>query len=172
MWVVCEVQQQKHHRQDCTGDLHHSFAGASVLIVEFDNCMLDSETASEFWAQTPQRSRFTERKTSVHIHRSKWALFKNLQPVQLVWKVLAVHLQFVPQYAPPFVTLCLAGFQALKKGTRCSTPPICTAVRLLFVPQYASHVYWRYFWENTRGWGFRRAPEQTLPLASSFLLEI
>ena len=28
-----------------------------------------------------------------------WALLRNPQPVQLVWKVLAVHLQLVPQYA-------------------------------------------------------------------------
>ena len=41
----------------------------------------------------------------------EWALFRNTQPVQLAWKVLAVHLQFVPQYPPPqFVTLRLAGF--------------------------------------------------------------
>ena len=33
------------------------------------------------------------------------------------------------------------------KRKRCSTPPICT-----------SHLYRRYFWENTRGWGFRKVP--------------
>ena len=38
----------------------------------------------------------------------------------------------------PFVSLCPPG----------STPPICTAVPLLFVLQYPSHLY--------RGWGFRK----------------
>ena len=42
---------------------------------------------------------------------------------------------------PPFVSLDLPGFEALKKGKPNSTPPICTAVRLPFVLQYASHLY-------------------------------
>ena len=68
---------------------------------------------------------------------------------------LAVHLPFPISTAvrSPFVTLCLAGFKALEKGKRRSTPPylygstptICTAVRLPFVLRYASHLYWRYF---------------------------
>ena len=95
---------------------------------------------------------------SIPPHPAVWSLNGNCsgspQPVQLVWKVLAVDLQFVPQYEPPFVTLCLAGFEALEKGKRRSTPPICTAVRLLFLPQYASHLYRRYFWENTRDAAF------------------
>ena len=53
----------------------------------------------------------------------------------------AVHLQFVRQYAPPFVSLYPPGFQALNKGKPKSTPLICTSVRLSFVPQYASHLY-------------------------------
>ena len=59
----------------------------------------------------------------------------------------------------PFVTLCLADFQALKTGKRRSTPPICTAVRLLFVPQCTSHLYWQYSWEDTSGRGFRKIPD-------------
>ena len=42
---------------------------------------------------------------------------------------------------PPFAPMCLAGLQALKEGKLRSTPPICTAVRLL--PRYASHLYWQ-----------------------------
>ena len=42
---------------------------------------------------------------------------------------------------PIFVTLCLAGFPAKHR----SAPPTCIAIRLLFVPQYASHLYPQYF---------------------------
>ena len=73
--------------------------------------------------------------------------FRNPQPVQLVKKVLAVHLQFVPQYAPPICNALPCWLLNLGERESRSAPPICTAVHLLFVPQYASHLYRRYFWE-------------------------
>ena len=40
-----------------------------------------------------------------------------------------------------------------------NTSPICTAVRLLFVQQHASHLYNHTFEKVLPGWGFRTAPE-------------
>ena len=60
---------------------------------------------------------------------------------------------------PPFVSLGLPGFQALKKGKPNSTPPICTALRLPFVRQYASHLYGSTFEKilHTGGWGHQKS---------------
>ena len=49
-------------------------------------------------------------------------------------KSIAIHLQFVLQYA----SKCHC---ALRKGKYFSTPPICIAGRLPFASQYASHLY-------------------------------
>ena len=80
---------------------------------------------------------------------------------------------------PSFVTLFLAGFQALKKGKRHNTPPICTTIRLLFVPQYASYLYRstppistrstfeRRYW----GWGFQKVSLLSVYLKSEFASE-
>ena len=59
---------------------------------------------------------------------------------------------------PPFQAICnavphwLLSF-ALEKGKRRNAPPICAAVRLQFVPQYASHLYRRYTLEIISGVG-------------------
>ena len=70
-----------------------------------------------------------------------WALFRNPQPVQHVLKVCSTP-PICTAVQPPFVTLFLAGFQALKKGKRRSTPPSCTAVRLPSVLAVCLRKYW------------------------------
>ena len=72
---------------------------------------------------------------------------------------MAVHLQFVRQYAPHLYRRAFLASMLRRKGTLqyashlyCSTPPICTAVRPPFVRQY--------FWKNTGGWGHRKVPER------------
>ena len=73
---------------------------------------------------------------------------------------MAVHLRFVRQYPPP---ICIAGpswllsleereTQQYTSHLYCSTPPICTAVRLPFVRQH--------FGENTGDWGHRKVPDK------------
>ena len=58
---------------------------------------------------------------------------------------VAVRLQFVLQ--------CFQCHWALRKGKYLSTPPICIAVGLLFVSQYASYLYRNTFGENLGGCG-------------------
>ena len=57
-------------------------------------------------------------------------------------KCIAIHLQSVLQYAPP---TCIAGAfggtELSGKRNYFSAPPICIAVRLPFLSQYASHLY-------------------------------
>ena len=75
-------------------------------------------------------------------------------------KVLAVHLQFVPQYTPHLYRCAslLLNLEEREKpqhasNLNCSTPPICTEVhlRLPLVPAMLLR--------STSGWGFRKAPE-------------
>ena len=54
-----------------------------------------------FFLSGPEaRNEVCTRKSGSQPQSNEWELVRNPQPVQLVWKVLAVHLQFVPQYAP------------------------------------------------------------------------
>ena len=76
-------------------------------------------------------------------------------------KSMAVHLQFVRQYAPhlyrrTFLELSFEERETLQYASHLygSTPPICTAVRPPFVRQY--------FWKNTGGWGHRNISDQSM----------
>ena len=67
--------------------------------------------------------------------------FRKPQPLPVSKKVRQYTPPICTAVRPPFVSLDLPGFEALKKGKPNSTPPICTAVCLPFVRQYASHLY-------------------------------
>ena len=54
-------------------------------------------------------------------------------------KSIAMHLQFVLQYASNLYCSAFGAPTLGGKGNIVSTPPICIAVRLPFVLQYASH---------------------------------
>ena len=56
-------------------------------------------------------------------------------------KSIAIHLQFVSQYASNLYRSTFGAPTLWGKGNTASTPPICIAVRPLFVLQYASHLY-------------------------------
>ena len=73
-----------------------------------------------------------------------WGLFSSCQPVQLVWKVLVVHLQFVPRYAPPLcnaVPHWLLSFGEKETPQYASylyrsTPSICTGITFEKIPGF------------------------------------
>ena len=56
-------------------------------------------------------------------------------------KSVAIHLQFVLQYASHLYSGTFGGPTLRGKGNLVSTLPICIAVRLQFVLQYASYLY-------------------------------
>ena len=70
----------------------------------------------------------------------EWAMFRKPQPLQLVEKVRQYTSNLYGS-TPPICIAVLSWLLSFEEGKRCNTPPICTAVRLPFVRQYAPHLY-------------------------------
>ena len=73
--------------------------------------------------------------------RGIWAMFRKPQPHTTCRKSTAVHLQFVRQCTPHFYRHAFLASKLLRKGNPAIRPPICTAVCLPFVRQYAFRLY-------------------------------
>ena len=93
--------------------------------------------------------------------RFSWAMFRKSQPL-LVSKKVRQYISNLYGSTPPICIAVLSWLLSFQERETCNTLPVCTAVRLPFVRQYAPHLYGSTFWKNAGGWGHRNVSDFAL----------